>query len=590
MRKRTPLFGVVSAAMALALAACGGGGGGGGGGNKTPSSSFNAAVSSAVNPSTAKGGTLRFANSGDWDNVDPGDTYYAYSWNFVRLYARTLVMFKPQPGAAATTLVPDLATGLGEHSADFKTWTYHLRPGVKFEDGTPVTSKDVKYAVERSVDSTTFPNGPTYFHDYLDLQGYTSPYKDSTPNKLGLKAIDTPDDSTIVFHTKAPFSEFDYFAQLPQTAPVPMAKDQGPNGGANYKTHVVSTGPYMFDGNYTPGKDFALKRNPAWDPSTDSNRKQLPDRIEVQISANANDIDSRLLNGTLSVDITGTGVQPASQAKILGNPAQKQYSDSSPTSRLWFTAISASVPPFDNIHCRKAVQYAADKTAMQTAYGGPVTGGDIATTMLPPIIPGYQKFDDYPVGADGHGDLAMAKQELAACGKPGGFHTIITARAERPKEVGAALALQQGLAKIGVTTEIKKFPQKDYLTLYSGNPAYVKRNGLGIIMYGWGADWPDGFGYLAQIVDSRAIHAAGNANLGVVDPKVDALIDKAVQTADPNARNQIWGQIDKQVMDDAFYIPFLDAKGLLYRPPTLKNVWVNPAFNGQYDYLSLGAK
>jgi peptide/nickel transport system substrate-binding protein len=582
MRKITPLV-AAGAMLALGLSACGGGGGGGGTSN--PPSSFNAALNAVVNPSTAKGGIVRLANAGDWDSPDPGNTYYAYTWNFARLYARTLVMFKPSPGADSTKLVPDLATNLGEPSKDLKTWTYHLRPGVKFEDGTPVTSKDVKYAVERSIDSTTFPNSPTYFHDYLDLQGYTGPYQDKTPDKLGLKAVETPNDSTIIFHLAKPFSEFDYFAQLPNTSPVPQAKDTG----AKYQSHVVATGPYMFK-DYTPGKSLDLVKNPNWDPSTDPNRKQLADGYNVQLNANPNDVDKRLLNGTLDVDILGTGVQPATQGQILSNPKLKQYADSSVTTRLWFTAISASVAPFDNIHCRKAVQYATDKTAMQTAYGGPITGGDIATTLLPPTIPGYQKFDDYPVGADGHGDLTKAKEELTLCGKPAGFKTVISARAERPKEVGAAVALQQGLAKIGITAEIRKFPQSDYAKLYAGNPAYVKKNGLGIMMYGWGVDWNDGFGDLSQIVDSRVIRPAGNTNFGVKDPKVDALIDKAVATTDATARDAIWGQVDKQVMDDAYYIPFLNAKGLYYRPPNLKNVWVNPAYNGEYDYLSLSAK
>ena len=179
------------------------------------------------------------ANSGDWDSLDPADTYYAYSWNFVRLYGRSLMMFKSAPGAEGATLVPDLAESPGTPNADSTQWTYTLRQGVKFEDGTPVTSKDVKYAVERSLDKTTFPNGPTYFNDYLDLQGYTSPYQDPSPDKLGLTAIDTPDDRTIVFKLAKPFSGFDYFAQLPATIPVPQAKDTG----TKYKEHVVSTGP-----------------------------------------------------------------------------------------------------------------------------------------------------------------------------------------------------------------------------------------------------------------------------------------------------------------------------------------------------------
>ena len=223
-------------------------------------------------------------------------------------------MFKSAPGKEGATLVPDLAESLGKASDDSKTWTYTLRQGVKFEDGRPVTSKDVKYAVERTLDKTTFPNGPTYFNDYLDTQGYTGPYSDSDPNKLGLKAIETPDDRTIVFHLKQPFSGFDYFAQMPSTAPVPVAKDTG----SKYKEHVVSTGPYMFETNEL-GKSFTLVRNPNWDQATDPNRKPLPDRIEVALNVNADDIDNRLQSGDLDVAIEGTGVGPSAQGKILAD-------------------------------------------------------------------------------------------------------------------------------------------------------------------------------------------------------------------------------------------------------------------------------
>ena len=450
------------------------------------------------NPSDATGGTLRMANQGDWDSLDPADTYYAYSWNFARLYGRSLVMFKSAPGKDGATLVPDLAENLGQASADAKTWTYTLRQGVKFEDGMPVTSKDVKYAVERSLDKTTFPNGPTYFNDYLDLQGYTSPYQDSSPDKLGLTAIDTPDDRTIVFKLSKPFSGFDYFAQLPATMPVPQAKDTG----SKYKEHVVSTGPYMFQTNDL-GKSFALVRNPNRDQATDPNRKPLPDRVEVALNVNADDIDNRLQSGDLDVDIVGTGVQPAAQGKILADQTLKAQTDNALVARLNFVAINGDVAPLDNIHCRKAVEYAADRTGNQRAYGG-ATGGDIATNLMPPVISGAQQFDLYPSPGN-TGDLTKAKDELTQCGQPNGFSTSISYRPERPKEKATAEALQQSLQRVGINLEIKPYPQGDYFKLYAGKPDFAKANNLGSMVHSWGADWPDGYGFLAQIVDSRAI-------------------------------------------------------------------------------------
>src|SRR5215467_4762137 len=581
--KRRPAIAVLAAAtaFALALTGCGKSTSNNSSSSNSATPKFNAANGAIFNPSTKKGGTITYANSGDWDNLDPADTYYGYSWDFIRYYGRSLVMFKPAPGDQGTQLVPDLATSLGVPSDNAKTWTYHIRPGLKYSDGTTITTKDIKYDVERTLDKTVFPNGPTYFNDFLDLQGYTTPYKDNTPGRLGLKAIETPDDNTIIFHLAKPFSSFDYFAMLPATIPVPEAKDTG----ATYKTHIVSSGPYMFD-TYVPGKSFSLKRNPNWDPKSDPNRTALPDEISVKLNVNAEEIDRELLNGTLDVDVASGGVQTDTQAQIVNDPTKKARADLAPLARLWYTSINGDVAPLNNIDCRKAVELAADHDGFLRAFGG-TYGGVIATSMMPPILPGATKADPYNFLANKNGDANAAKQELQKCGQPNGFTVNMAYRAERPKEKAEGEALQQSLGKIGIHVNLKPYPQGDYYKLYAGKPDFAKANDLGLMANGWGADWPEGFGYLSQIVDSRVIRATGgNSNLSVKDPKVDSMIDQALQTTDASARNQVWGQIDAQVMSDAFVLPGVWASVLLYRPPALTNVYVNNGFGG-YDFMSL---
>ena len=201
------------------------------------------------------------------------------------------------------------------------------------------------------------------------------------------------------------------------------------------------------------------------------------------------------------------------------------------------------------------MQYAYDRTGYQRAYGG-ATGGDIATNLMPPVIPGAEQFDLYP-SAGNTGDLAKAKDELNQCGQPNGFTTGISYRAERPKEKATAEALQQSLQRVGINLEIKPYPLVDYLKLYAGKPDFAKANNLGLMVYGWGADWPDGFGFLSQIVDSRVIRATGgNSNLSVRDPEVDALIDKAVDHGRHRGAREGRGcDVDKKVMDDAYILP-----------------------------------
>jgi peptide/nickel transport system substrate-binding protein len=584
--RRTRGFAALGVTAALVVSACGGGGGTSnqGSGNQSGNAGFNAASASVVNPSDKKGGTLKFANNGDWDSLDPADTYYGYSWDFARLYGRPLMMFKSGVGKDGIQLVPDLAESAGQQSDGAKTWTYKLRKGVKFEDGTEATSADVKYNVLRSTDKATFPNGPTYWEAILDLpDGYKGPYKSKDANTDS--AIETPDKYTIVFHTKQPFATFDYLAQLPSTMPVPKDKDTG----AKYKNSIVSTGPYKFE-DLQPGKSFNLVRNDQWDPATDPNRKALPDRIEVSLNVNADDIDNRVISGDLDVDIVGTGVQPAALSRVLQDPNLKENADNPLAARLNYTSINPTVPPLDNIECRKAIMYGMDRTSYQAAYGGQFAGGDLATTVLPPLIPGYQAFDLYPNGQDHKGDLDAAKKSLEACGQPNGFATNIAYRAERPKEKATAEAFQQALSRVGIQLTLKPFPQGDYFSTYAGNPPYVVKNKLGLVLNSWGADWPDGFGFLSQIVDSRVIReAGGSSNTSVRIPEVDQMLDSALQELDTDKRNKLWGEIDKRVMEEAVIYPGVYNKALIVRSKNATNIFVSDAW-GMYDYLGMGAQ
>ncbi|WP_350275913.1 ABC transporter substrate-binding protein [Kribbella sp. HUAS MG21] len=585
MRTKRWRFAVASAAaLTLGLSACGGGGDTGTDTSGGTTAEFNAALDKVFSPSEKKGGIIKMAHSDDWDTVDPGETYYGMSWNFLRTYARPLVMYKPAPGKASNEIVPDLAESLGESSDGGKTWTYKLRKGVKYEDGTEVKAADVKYAVLRSTDKETFPNGPSYFEGMLNLPaGYKGPYKSKGVNTDS--AITTPDDYTIVFHLKQPFAGFDNLAALSQTAPVPAAKDTG----AKYREHVISTGPYMFDKVET-GKSYTLKRNPQWDPATDPIRKALPDGYEITLKTEANDLDNRLLSGDLDVDIAGTGVQAAAQGKILSDPELKKKADNPTIARLQYMSINPQVKPLDNIDCRKAIMYGVDQVGYQTAYGGEFAGGQLATGLMPPSIDGFKEMNTYPNGDDHKGDVNKAKESLTACGQPNGFTVNMAFRSDRPKEKAAAESVQQSLKRVGINVVLKGFPTGDYFSTYAGNPPYARKNGLGLATNSWGADWNDGFGFLSQIVDSRVIReTGGSSNISVRIPDVDKALDAATVEPDKAKRDQMYGDIDKRVMEEAVVYPALWAKILMVRSDRLSNVYFSDAY-GMYDYLSMGIK
>jgi len=579
-RRRTFGLAALGAAAALALGACSSSSSSGT--STTPTSSpsttgYNAGITTVVNPSTHKGGTLTY----DWrsapDSFDPGNTYYAADWDFARLYSEAMMTYQNCPGACGKTLIPALATAPGVVSDNGLTWTYTLKSGVKFQDGTPVTSQDVKYAVERTFDRGVLANGPNYFQVLLggNAATYPGPYKDRSKNLMGLTAIDTPNATTIVFHLAHPFADWNYVMTIPQTAPIPPAKDTG----TNYQLNIDSTGPYEFQ-SYQLNKQAVLVPNPNWNPSLDPSAQQLASKIIVNMTMNPNDVDNRLLANDAQVDFAGTGVQAAARAKILSNPSLKANADDPLTGFGWFFYIDSQVAPFTNVACRRAIEYATNHTDMQNAYGGPVAGGQIGTTVMPPTIAGYTSFDLYEAASMPQGDQTKAKAELSACGQANGFSTGIAYRSDRPTETQGAEALQQALSQVGIHATLHGYPTATYYTNFAGVPKYMSSHNIGIAFGGWGPDWPDGYGFLDELTNGNTIVATGNTNIGMLDdPVVNNLFAKAAGTTDTVARNAIWGQIDHQVMSDAVIVPIVYAKALIYRPPSLTNVYFSQGYS-----------
>ncbi|UWP84710.1 ABC transporter substrate-binding protein [Dactylosporangium fulvum] len=574
-----------SAAIALVLSACGSGGDD----SPTTNSSakgetgFNAATKGVVNPSDKKGGTLKLVSHDDPDSFDPIRAYYAWVWNFSKgYYARTLLTNEAKPGEDGLKLVPDLAAEMPKIEDGGKKYTFTLKDGVKFEDGSPITSKDIKYGIERNFATDVLSGGPPYLTEVLDQgQSYPGPYKDTDPNKLGLKSVQTPDDKTIVFTLKEPLSDFQYLLAMPGASPLPQAKDTGDK----YGDKPFSSGPYKFQ-SYDAGKKAVLVRNENWDPKTDTVRKALPDTVELTIGTAPEEIDNQLLSGDVDVDVAQTGVQQGAQPKVLLNADKKKNADTPNTGFIRYFSINTKVAPFDNIHCRKAVQYATDKTTMQTARGGADAGGDIGINMLPPNIAGHDDYDPYNTKS-GKPQIDKAKEELKLCGKPDGFETVLATR-NAGKEPKTAEALQAALTNVGIKVRLDPTDASLYFRSTIGSPTNVHAKGYGLMMAGWGADFPTGYGFLSVLVDGRNIPESGNNNYAELNnSEVNSLIDKAKAETDPAKAADIWKQINHIVMDEAVMVPFVFDKALNYRNPRVTNVYVTEYY-GMYDFGSLG--
>ncbi|MGC9381689.1 ABC transporter substrate-binding protein [Streptomyces sp. MH13] len=588
-RRKQALAAAAVVAALLTTAACGGGGDdSSGGGSKNGAAKFDAANNKVLQASEAKkGGTLKFASTQDADSWDTTRGYYGFMWNFSRYYSRQLVTNKTEPGAAGAQVTPDLATGLAKVSDDGKTYTYTLREGVTWEDGKPITSKDVKYGIERVWAQDVLSGGPVYLKDVLDPKGeYPGPYKDPSKDKLGLKAIETPDDKTIVFKLPQANSDFEEMLALTSASPVRQDKDTK----SKYGLRPFSSGPYKFE-SYNPGKDLTLVRNTEWKQESDPVRKAYPDKITIKFFSNANDLDARLIAGDYDLDLAQTGLSP--QGRTTALQEHKGNLDNPVSGYIRYASFPQNVKPFDNVHCRKAVLYGADHVSLQTARGGPVAGGDIGTNMLPPSVPGSegQKYDPYGMaGENKKGNVAKAKEELKACGQPNGFKTTIAVRNNKPVEVATAESLQASLKKVGIDVEIDQYDGSQYASVI-GAPANVQKKGYGIIIMGWGPDFPSVQGYGLPLWHSDYILESANNNFAMIkDKAIDGLFADYLTELDDAGKAKIATEINHKVMEGAYYLPFVFEKFINWRSNRLANVYTTDGYSGMYDFVNLGLK
>ncbi|MFH8796736.1 ABC transporter substrate-binding protein [Streptomyces sp. NPDC017941] len=579
-RRLTAGAALVVAAL-VTTTACGGGDDDDSGGGK--GAGYNAALNKVANASTKAGGTLRMVGKQDLDSADPQRAYYGMSWDFMRFYTRQLVSYDTKPGKEGTKLVPDLAESTAKISKDGKTYTYKLRDGLTWEDGSALTSKDVKYGIERLWATDTITGGPGYIRQTLDPKGaYKGPYKDTSKDKLGLKAIETPDDKTIIFKLPKRNGDFEQFLAMPAGSAVKAAKDTK----AKYTQRPFSSGPYKF-AEYKAGKKIVLVRNDKWKKDADPIRPALPDKIDVTISANLEENDKRLMSGDYDVDLNGTGMTQS--GRVTAVQKHKGNVDNMHTSFVRYVALNHTAKPFDNVHCRKAVFYGTDFAGLQQTRGGELAAGEIANSTFPKAIPGYSDYDPYGILArKGKPDVAKAKEELKQCDKPNGFSAKLTARNNNPGEVDTAEALQAQLKKVGINISVEQLDGADSAAI-TGSPSVVKKRGYSMQMSGWGPDFPTGQGYAQPLFDSRFLVENGNYNESQIkDKKIDALFDKAIAETDPVKGGEIYKQLDKRILDQADWMPFLYEKNITWRGSRLTNAYMSDAYNGRYDYVSLG--
>jgi peptide/nickel transport system substrate-binding protein len=489
-------------------------------------------------PGAQRGGTVTVLDSGSFDTgFDPSSSYTTEGDAVLNLMVRTLTHY--QRRGDKYVLVPDLATNLGTESKDGLTWTFHLKDGLRYEDGTPVTAADIAYSIKRSF-APELPDGPTYQKEFfVDGLTYQGPYKDGDT----YAGVETPDAKTLVIHLRKKFQDMPYFASFPMFSPIPEAKDNKKDP-LQYGLHPVATGPYKIK-SFTPGKELVLTRNSAWDPATDPIRNQYPDTFDFKLSQNYLTTSQQMIEdrGSAQTSIR-YGIDGPTYHSLMAAPGGPARLVTGPNPCTQFLYLDTRKIP--DVRVRKAIGLAVPYTSAWKE-SGVIPGVTMIpnTTLLPPGTPGRINFDPLGNGATGNGDPAAAHKLLEKAGAIG-FNIRWLYITDGPASVALAHIFKKQFEKAGFTFTLVPVVGDQFYQTNSDPSANIN-----IRFNGWCSDWPSGSSWFPPLFYGPLIkqNPSSLPNPSFLnEPDVNAAIDRIEAMDDPAKAAVAWGQLDKLVM------------------------------------------
>ena len=519
-----------------------------------------AGCGSVANPSATR--TLSVLTSSTSISLDPA-TSQSLPITTAGLVHRRLNTWKITDDGQ-TKLVPDLATNTGRPSDGGRTWTYTLKKGLRFSNGKAITSRDIKWGIERSF-SDSFTGGLSYHKQLLaDTADYHGPFEGK-----GLASVRTPDSRTIVFRLNTAFADWPWVASLVSFAPVPY----GQGTQKSYANKPVTSGPYEVASNQA-GKQLVLTRNPYWKKSTDPVRSGQPDRVVYSMGQNDTIAAQQILQGTDGgQDATlGEFIPPAQLAQAQAQASQRKLLKTSGDGALEYLAINTR--RFKDLRVREALLYATSKRDYRTAKGGKIMG-NYATTLITPGIAARKKYDLWHVPVDG--DVAKAKALLKQAGQP---HPRLRMIATSDQSEQAS-AIQQSLSRAGFVVSIQTMDSEVFSDARSND-----KGDYDLLIASWQPDFPSAYANIAPLFDSSQI-GGGNMNLArYSNPRVDQLIHEATGESSTAKANALWQEADRTIMADVPVVPLIYAHNTFVHGSNVGGFHIG-TFPAYPDYLSM---
>ena len=519
-----------------------------------------------------KGGTITVLANVTPDGFDPTMNYYVDASEISKLYHRALTALDIRNGKPV--LVPDLAEDLGTVSSDKLTWTFKLKKGIKYHDGTEVKAEHYAYAIKRSFAHDLYNDGPSYQLTYFkDGDKYKGPYGPEGDKYTG---VETPDNNTLVIHLAKPFPDLPFYASFPMFTPIPKEKDTK----TNYEKAPMATGPYQLD-SYQPGVQLKLKKNPHWDPNSDPTRHQFADNWVFKFGLDLIKIQRQVLasSGPDANAVNYDNLDSTLLPQTRGEAAKQLIKGDGPCVNF-FTMDSRSIP----LPVRRAVAKAFPYDTNRKVSGLTSLADPPASTILPPSVQGYQKYEIPGLTGTGPGDPEAAKRLLKDAGQEGFLLKWYYSNDDNiATQVSQARA--QALEKAGFKVKQIGVPKANLRKLNNDQNGPVN---IGKAPRGWCWDFPTPSSYFPVLFTSRAI-AEGNSVGQLQDKALDAEID-AFNARPLEEQVKDAGKLDRRILEN--HLPALPLYYSYTAFPVGKNIGhaeVDPAF-GMPNFVTMGLK
>jgi peptide/nickel transport system substrate-binding protein len=516
-----------------------------------------------------RGGTLRFRMNRTPDTFDTALSYDSVAWTILRMTNDGLVALEKAGGIQGIQPVPDLAESIPTATDGGKTYTFRLRPNIRFATGRPLKASDVRATFERNF-RVGFPV-PFYYDGILGAKRC-----EKRPKQCDLSQGIVTDDRTgsVAFHLTAPDPDFLNKLTLPFADVLPRGTK------ANAPLPLPATGPYVIARYRNHLIDLARNRYfHEWSKAAQPDG--YPDRIVFSIGGTPDAAVKEVIKGKADVFSTAQSENPPSEsllASVLTRYASQVHVNQQPATIAFF--LNTRIPPFNNVDARRAMNYAADRAAAVTAVGGSEVA-QVTCQILPPFYPGYRPYCPFTSSTQTQGtwtgpDFAKARVLVARSGTRGmkvKFWSWTGLGGLGPYAVKL-------LRSLGYQASLKSVGNPPYFAVVSDS-----RTRAQIGTDEWISDYPAPSGFFNAVLTCASFLPRTGANSNrseFCDHHIDRLTNRALaaQGANPDAAPAAWQRVDRETVRAAPWVPLANPHVIDVVSKRVGNYQYTPAGSG----------